>query len=160
MLTKKQAHELFDYKDGMLFWKVRPANNIKLGSKAGSRHHSNYIYITFNKSNIAEHRIIFLMHHGYFPQQVDHIDGNRKNNSIENLRAATPLTNAQNAKVRKDNTSGAKGVNWNKSNNQWRVRVQVNNKRILIGDFKDLELAELVAQEARNKYHGNFAKHN
>jgi hypothetical protein len=55
---------------------------------------------------------------------------------------------------------GVKGVNWNKSNKQWRVRVQVNKKRIHIGDFKDLELAELVAIEARNKYHGNFAKHN
>jgi hypothetical protein len=92
MFTQEQAHELFDYKDGVLYWKVRPAYNIKKNSRAGSRHHSNYIYISINKSSIAEHRIIFLMHHGYLPEQVDHIDNDRTNNRIENLRKATALS--------------------------------------------------------------------
>ena len=159
-LTQQQVQELFEYRDGALYWKkVNPlAHIIKVGDKVGSRHHTGYVYTKVNGINMAEHRLIFLLHHGYLPEEVDHIDNNRANNKIENLRAATALTNAQNATIRKDNTSGVKGVHWNKNRNNWRVRVQVNNKRIVIGDFKDLELAELVAIEARNKYHGQFAR--
>jgi len=159
-LDQQQVQELFEYRDGALYWKkINPlAHCIKVGNKVGSRHHSGYIYTRVNGLNIAEHRLIFLMHNGYLPEEVDHIDGDRTNNKIKNLRAATALTNAQNAGIRKDNTSGVKGVNWNKTNNCWQVRVQANNKRILIGNFKDLELAELVSIEARNKYHGQFAR--
>jgi hypothetical protein len=64
-----------------------------------------------------------------------------------------------NRKLFKNNTSGCKGVYWNKRNRKWQVSVGVSKKQKHIGYFDDLELAELVALEARDKYHGNFAKH-
>jgi hypothetical protein len=63
-----------------------------------------------------------------------------------------------NTGLAKNNTSGVKGVTWKADKHKWRVRIGVNGKRIHIGDFADFELAELVAFEARAKYHGQFAR--
>jgi len=95
------------------------------------------------------------MHTGLNPEIVDHIDRNPSNNIFENLRAATRQQNNSNSGIRKDNTSGVKGVTWH--NNRWDVRVGFNKKRIHLGCFEDLELAELVAEMGREKYHGAFA---
>jgi len=66
--------------------------------------------------------LIFLYHHGYLPKFVDHIDGNKKNNRIENLREATKSQNAMNQKVSTRNTSGIKGVMWHKRDKKWFVQ--------------------------------------
>ena len=68
------------------------------------------------------------------------------------------LQNAYNTKIRTNNTSGVKGVSWHKKDKKWRVRVCVDGVNNFIGNFDDLELAELVAIEARDKYHGKFAR--
>jgi len=170
-LTQQEAHRLFEYKDGELFWKNRPAtdfltehdcnqwNSKYFGKRAGCYGKKPYVYTAINHKNIAIHRIIFLMQHGYLPKMIDHMDGNPRNNKIENLREATPLQNQQNQKLPKHNTSGYKGVIWYKRLNKWLVRVKVNKKQMHIGVFEDIELADLVAQEARNKFHGAFARH-
>jgi hypothetical protein len=59
-----------------------------------------------------------------------------------------------------NNTSGIKGVCWHKSTNRWYVQLQVNKKMKYLGIYEDIELAELVAIEARAKYHGEFARNN
>ena len=89
---------------------------------------------------------------------VDHIDSNRKNNRIENLRPATRSQNCSNTGIGKKNTSGCKGVYWKKDSKKWSVQIQANGKRINIGIFDNLELADLVAQEARDKFHGKYAR--
>ena len=156
-LSKEMLNELFEYRNGKIYYKVSRSRN-KAGSKAGTyRPHDNAYQVIINGKHYLTHRIVFMMHHGYLPQFVDHIDRNRSNNKIENLREASLEQNAQNAKVRKDATSGVKGVSWSKVDKVWRVRVQANGKRKDFGGFKDLELAELVAMEARHKYHGNYA---
>jgi hypothetical protein len=158
MLTQKEAQECFDYKDGILYWKFRAANRIKVGSPAGSidpstGYHKTYVYGKFYKT----HRVIFLYHHGYFPEFVDHIDGNKINNKIENLRPTTKSQNAMNQKVRADNKSGTKGVRWHKRDKKWLVQLRVNSKSHSFGYFEDKELAELVAVEATNKLHKEFS---
>jgi hypothetical protein len=75
------------------------------------------------------------------------------------LREATHAQNAWNSKPRADSNIGIKNITYNKKFNQYTVRIQVNQERKYIGAFKDLELAVLVAMEARNKYHGKFANH-
>jgi hypothetical protein len=90
---------------------------------------------------------------------VDHIDGNPSNNRIENLRGATNAQNLQNAKIHQNNTSGIKNVHFDKQKNRWNVQLRIDKKIKHFGLYKDLELAELVATEARNKYHGDFARH-
>ena len=159
MITQQKLLNLFEYRDGEIFYKVTRSRN-KAGSKAGTyRKHDNAYQVIIDKKHYLLHRVIFMMHYGYLPDYVDHIDGNRSNNKIENLRPATLNQNAQNAKLRKDSISGIKNVSWNKVDKSWKVRIQVNNKRITIGQFKDLELAALVAEEARDKYHKQFANH-
>lgn len=157
-LTQEQVKSLFDYKDGNLYWKNN-VSAVKAGSKAGSINANRYISIVCNKQRYQAHRLIYLLHYGYIPECVDHIDGNRSNNKIENLRPATKSQNSCNQKINIKNTSGYKNVYWHKVYKKWRVCLVVKNKKIHFGTFVDLELADLTAQMAREKYHGNFARH-
>ena len=158
-LNKEILHELFNYCDGVLYWKIRPNNRIKEGSKAGAADNTGYIKIGIGGKVFCAHRLIYLMFYGWMPEEVDHKDLIRSNNRIENLRDATSAQNKRNAPVRNDNTSGIKGVSWLKSSSKWRVQVR-HGKQCFSANFDDIELAELVAIEARNKFHGEFARHN
>jgi len=99
------------------------------------------------------------MQHGYLPKVVDHINGNTQDNRIENLRAATYTENQRNSRINKNSSSGVKNVVWHKQRQKWSVRILVNKKTKSFGLYDDIELADLVAQEARNKYFGSFARH-
>jgi hypothetical protein len=104
------------------------------------------------------HRLIFIYHHGYAPKIIDHINNDRSDNRIENLREATQQQNCLNRKLHKNNTSGVKNVRWDKKCQKWVVELSINRKRRFFGWHEDLEFAELVALEARDKYHGVFAR--
>jgi hypothetical protein len=88
---------------------------------------------------------------------IDHIDRNPLNNKKSNLRFATKSTNAMNVKIRKDNTSGIKGVSWNKKKERWEVYINKNKNRIKLGYFKELKLAALERANAELKFFGEFA---
>ena len=152
------ANSLFFYDGENLLWKIRQAKRLKIGDIAGGIHPDGHRYVSFNGKNTGVHRIIFLIEYGKFPEEVDHKDGNGLNNKISNLRPSTKAQNQQNKGIYKNNTSGCKGISWKESKKTWVVRVQTNKNRKYIGSFKDLELAELVAMEARNKYHKEFAR--
>ena len=156
-LTKEIAHSLFEYKDGVLYWKNTTTATTK-GKAAGCWKHKDYVRVSVHKRICAVHRIVFLMHHGYLPKVIDHINGDKKDNRIENLREATISQNGMNSIKTKRNKSGVKGLCWDKSRNKWMVFIKANGISKTIGRFDDFELAELVAIEARNKYHGEFAR--
>jgi len=164
-LTQDKVKELFEYRDGALFWQNRTVDSLGRdktylnGKPAGSLDSYGYLQTKIDGKLYLNHRLIFFMFHGYLPVQVDHDDNDRSNNRIENLRPASQNQNQHNALLRKDNTSGIKNVCWNKRQKTWVVRINVNKVPKNIGCFKDLELAELVAIEARNKYHKEFANH-
>jgi hypothetical protein len=105
------------------------------------------------------HRIIFKMFYGTEPPVIDHINGNNLDNRIENLREATTITNGYNRKINMNNKLGIKNVCYKPSERTYRVTITINKKQKEIFRTKDLELAELVAQEARDKYHGQYARH-
>jgi hypothetical protein len=151
--------DIYEYRDGSLFWKVANSNVVKIGDRAGYITKHGYRKVMMNGRQLYEHRVIFFMHNGYMPKEIDHIDGNKLNNKIENLREVTHSQNAMNVKKFVTNTSGVKGVCWDKARKKWMVRISVNNKCINIGRYDDLELAELVAIEARDKYHNQYAKY-
>jgi len=159
-LTQEEAHRLFEYKDGVLLWKEhprasrKPKDNMEAGTSSGH----GYRKIRRGNKTYYTHQLIFLMQHGYIPKVVDHIDGNTENNQIENLRESSKSLNACNSKLPSNNTSGTKGVVWGKRENKWIARVQINKKVIHLGIFHDLELASLVADEARLLYHGKHAR--
>jgi hypothetical protein len=158
MITQERILKLLEYRDGALFWKVKPAKQIAVGSEAGCKNSHGYCVVRVDGVLYGAHRIVFLMHHGYLPDYIDHADGNRLNNSIDNLRAATASENACNKLTQSNNKSGVSGVRWHKQIKHWCVEIQVNKVKHYLGIYKDLELAGLVAAEARNLYHGNFAK--
>lgn len=156
ILTQELLYTLFDYREGNLFWKKTLSNVATAGSKAGTVEKDRYIRISIEKKDYYAHRIIYMMFYGYMPKIVDHIDGNKQNNNISNLRAISKAGNALNSKVRKDNTSGVKGVTWNKAAKKWQVQLHVGTKYKYFGVYFDLMVAKFVADAMRHKYHGEF----
>lgn len=158
MITQQRALELFDYQDGSLFWRIKPAKQIAVRSEAGCKNSHGYKVVRVDGVLYGAHRIVFLMHNGYLPKYIDHADRNPMNNRIENLREASASENAYNKTAQSNNKSGCKGVRWHKQIKHWCVEIQVNKVKHYLGIYKDLELADLVAQEARSLYHGKFAR--
>ena len=146
----------FDYQDGNLIRKTGRVNEI--GQIAGCLHKGKgYIHVKIKAKAYKAHRLVFLYHNGYLPECVDHIDGDKTNNKIENLRAATKEENCHNQKIRSTNKSGYKGVKWVEHCKKWQVEVCKNYKQLRFGMYEDLELAGLVAIEATELIHGRFS---
>jgi hypothetical protein len=161
VIFQERLHQLFEYRDGHLYWKKlsSPLSRAKIGEKAGTWATHGYWRIKFDGVTYMAHKLIYAMHNGgTYPDYIDHIDGNKSNNKLDNLRPATNIQNAQNVGLHKNSTTGIKNVSWSPSKNRWKVLISANGKR-KSWLVKDLELAELVAIEARNKYHGSYANH-
>lgn len=148
----------FIYKDGDLYWSDNAAYKVR-GKLAGFVNKLGYRKIEFNGKKYGAHQIVYAMHNGFIPESIDHINGNKADNRIENLRPATKSENGYNRPVMSHNTSGAKNVAFRKDTGKWRVDMRINGKPKCFGSFDNFEFAELVAMEARNKYHGEFANH-
>jgi hypothetical protein len=155
MITQSKLKELFDYADGKLIAKTNSQCR-KVGDALGSLTEKGYLRASVCSKLYFVHRLIFLYYHGYMPNQVDHTDGNRMNNKIENLREATSSQNNQNRKA--TSSSGIKGVVWNKKSNKWIASICVNRKSVHLGSFLSIEEAALVANKARQSAHGKFYK--
>lgn len=155
-MNKDYLHQMFEYKDGELFWKISPNSRIREGKKAGWDC-GRYLYVQLNKKNYPIHRFVFMMHKGFFPETVDHIDGDTKNNKIENLREATHAKSITKAIRKSNNTSGIKNVYWKKEAKKWVVRLQINGKETFFGGYKDIDYARFIAEAMRHKYHKEFA---
>jgi hypothetical protein len=157
MINTEYLHEIFEYKDGKLLWKIKQANRIDIGQEAGTDN-KKYMVIYIKSKPYMAHKLIYQMFYGQFDGFIDHIDNNSLNNKIENLRLCTMQQNNQNRAKSYKNKSGFKNVYLFKK--KWKVELRINKKTTHFGVFDDIELADLVAQEARNKYHGAFANHN
>ena len=156
-LTQDEIKSLFDYKNGKLVWKIKPNRNIRIGDAAGSIDSHGYLQTKHNGIVYLNHRLIWLMHYGWLPKLIDHVNGNKTDNRIENLRQATPQQNQHNAKRRVDNKSGVKGVIWRKDSRKWRADIQVNGKRRSLGCFDSIENAKEFIMLTREMLHKNFA---
>ena len=157
-LTQEYLHEIFEYKDGHLYWKKPTNNRNKVGKQVGRVNKKGYLEVGINYEKYLMHRIIFFMKHGFLPKEIDHINCNKANNLIENLREATTSQNQCNSPMPKTNTSGIKGVSWAKKTKKWRSQIKVHQKCIFLGEYTDIKLAENAVIQARIKYHGNFAR--
>lgn len=147
----------YDPKTGDFIWlKTMSRLSIK-GCVAGSINGDGYLQIKIRGKQYKAHRLAFLFNGLPAPEMVDHINRVRNDNRWENLRSANKFQNQHNSSVRKDNSSGHKGVSFIRKYQKWQVAIKVNGKSIYLGIFQDLELASFVASEARAKYHGEFA---
>jgi hypothetical protein len=159
MISKKQLNELFLYEDGVLYWKNPKSNRLKIGDKAGAIAPDKRERICLKGKLVLTHRVIFAFHHCYWPKYVDHIDCNKANNKIENLRETTVAQNQWNRGLDRNNTSGIKGVYYDKSRNKWAVGIRKNNQKIFLGRFDTLEEAKKQIELHRIEIHGEFARH-
>jgi hypothetical protein len=154
MITQSELkYKLYYNQDtGIFTW-------IKTGKIAGFTRNG-YIIICINQKEYRAHRLAWLYVYGKMPIKfIDHINLNKSDNKISNLREATKSENAMNVKLSSKNKSGYKGVSWNKEKNKWKVALKLNGKQKHFGYFNDLEFASLIAKEAIDKYHKEFANY-
>ena len=105
------------------------------------------------------HRVGYALHFGEWPSdEIDHIDNNRSNNAISNLRIANRSQNSCNSTKPKDNKSGVKGVSWSKKEKKWAAQIWIRKRRVACKYFSDLKDAEMFMQNCRAKHHKEFAK--
>lgn len=160
-ITQDLLKDIFDYRDGNLYWK-ESGKGRKLGVPAGTVHTSGCICIHVKYKIYKSHRLIFLYHHDYLPEFLDHIDGDRLNNDISNLREATKSQNNRNVKKRKSmngkpTSSRFKGVTWHKLGKKWMVRIKINCKSKYLGLFTSEIDAAIASDRALIERDGKFA---
>lgn len=159
-MNSEEANDLFYYLDGNIFWR-KDRKMVSKDSIAGSKNKAGYKKVSVNGKCYQIHRVIFLMINGYMPKLIDHIDLDRQNNLIDNLRPCTFTQNFFNKPRGKNNTSGEKGVSWNVNSKKWLVYITTETvKQKHFGGYEDFELAQLIAIEARSKYQGEFCNNN
>lgn len=158
MITQSELKELLDYnKDtGIFTWKKRTSNRIKVGSIAGNLHNKGYIELKVNGIRFLCHRLAWFYEYDELPTLIDHINGDKADNRLTNLRKATQQSNAYNSKLRSNNKSGVRCVSWDKVRNNWAVRVTVDNQLKYFGNYNDLETAKKVADGVRKLIHKDF----
>ena len=144
----KGVSALFEYEAGFLF---RKSSQKKIENRPNS---DGYMHTEVGGKSWKVHRIIFFLCRGYEPEVVDHINGDTLDNRIENLRGCTQKQNMFNQKC-KAGESGIQGVS--KFGDKWRVRLGIGSRRISLGLYDCLELAGFIAEEARDKYHGEYS---
>lgn len=146
-LTQEYLHTQFKYCDGILINKTKRNGKSPVGKEAGSLCDNRYKTVFIHGKRYYVHRIIYMMFYGYMPFEIDHIDRNKLNNRIENLRSVTKSENVANQKIRIDNKSGIRGISWNNQNKKWLASKQQNNKRIYLGYFETVEQAKMAVEQ-------------
>lgn len=101
---------------------------------------------------LRAHRVIWCMIYGDWPDQIDHINQNRADNRLHNLRVVSREENARNASVGQRNRSGRIGVFWNKRYRRWRAKIRANGRYIELGNFINYDDACRARREAEEKY--------
>ena len=159
------VRDILDYnpETGLFRWRPRPLVYAfrHAGDVAGwnNRGTHNYIRIELDGAGYLAHRLAWLLVHGEpVPPIIDHIDGDTRNNRIDNLRASTKAENCANGVRRHHNTTGVKGV-IRKPNGRFEAFVGYRSKRIHVGYFATLEEAAAARHEAAERLHGAFARH-
>lgn len=105
------------------------------------------------------HRVIWALVYGKLPENViDHINGDKADNRLANLRAATVSQNGMNRGLPANNSSGCKGVSWDRACQKWQAKIGIHGKTIYLGNFDHLEAAKAAYAAASREVHGEFGR--
>lgn len=168
-LTASIARSVLQYDDatGRLIWKDRTdipqrVNKRLVGKVAGVVcRKRGYVVLGINRKCYLAHRVVWLIVTGDWPAgNIDHEDTNKSNNRFSNLRPANQSQNMGNRGKQKNNTSGFKGVYYDKANDKWAATIMVNKRGIGLGRFATREEAATAYDEAAKKFFGEFARTN
>lgn len=149
------VHQLLQYDaaTGTLKWKVRRGGSANIGSTAGWMHTEGYLCVTINGKRLFAHRLAWVLHHGAQPDgEIDHINGDRADNRIVNLRCVDHISNKRNTKRQRNNTSGHCGVWWHSKSKMWASSICVGGKTVHIGRYPVIGDAITARLEAEKKY--------
>ena len=157
-LTQKDLKELLIYntETGIFTWRVS-RYRAQIGDVAGHLNKSGYYTIRTGKKHYRVHRLVWLYVYGFEPQvAIDHINGDKSDNRLCNLREANKSQNGMNTDKRVTNTSGFKGVSFHKASGKWVAQAKLNYKHYYLGLYTTPEEASEVYQKFCSKYHGEF----
>ena len=152
-ITQAILKEHFDYVDGNLVWKKNTTFRQHVGKIAGCVSSNGYVYVGFFGKRLLAHRLVWVWHYDQVPAELDHIDRNRQNNKIENLRIVDRQQNNFNCGLSKNNASGINGVAWHKQAKKWRAYIMRDYKQIALGLFDSIEEAAKARREAELIHH-------
>ena len=169
--TQAELRQLLNYdpETGVLTWRERPLHlcsgrteahrrrgwliwNAKYPGTVAGANAAGYIQIKVFDRNFPAHRIIWVMVHGWWPECIDHINGDPSDNRLNNLRSATPEINQRNQKTHSTNTSGRTGVSWNRFRECWVAQIKVHGTSIYLGSFDDFGAAVSARVAAEGQY--------
>jgi hypothetical protein len=168
-ITQAKLKELFTYDNsiGRFRWNMLTPRCTKAGKIAGATLASGHRHIQLNHKFYLEHRLVWLYHYGEFPEfSIDHIDGVRDNNRLENLREAAPSENSANMKLTSRNATGVKGISFDKRSDSYEAAIMSDGARIRkvfkISKYPSKEDALRIAtdwvQSVRASNHKEFAR--
>lgn len=159
------AQVTYNPETGIITWNFREEltghdkmfNSRFAGHECGSIDSHGYRVISFKHEgkshNIKAHRLAWLITYGYMAEShIDHVNRNRKDNRIDNLRDVHPSTNQRNMSMMRTNKSGITGVYWDKQSKKWRAQASLNGKTRYIGIFSCINEAAAAAKSFRVKY--------
>lgn len=149
----------YDRVTGNFHW-IESCGRVKSGDVAGCVDDKGYVRIRLKRKLYLAHRLAWIVENGPIPRgmEIDHVNGNKSDNRICNLRLASRNQNEHNKGIQSNNTSGVKGVTWHKRASKWQAQVSVNGRKKYIGFFSRLEDAKDAVEKARLELHGDFSR--
>ncbi len=154
-ITAEQINEVISYSQetGLFTW-VKNQGRARIGDVVSYKDSYGYIAFKLYGHLRRAHRVAWFLTHGSFPDgDIDHINRDRSDNRIKNLRCVSRSENMENQLLRSDNKSGFKGVFFEARRNKWRADIAKDKKSKHIGYFDTAEAAFVAYQNAAAKFH-------
>lgn len=161
LITAERLREVLHYdpETGIFRWLTMTSNRIvHIGAIAGTMTDRGYLKIGIDGHRYLAHLLAWLYIHGEWPPRLDHRDTVRNHNWIDNLRISTASQNQFNMRRKKSNTSGFKGVSWDKNRQLWRARIRASQREVYLGHHPSREEAHAAYCRAAQEHHGEFAR--
>ncbi len=159
-----KAHDARKYLDydpatGEMRWKIWPRTGRPSGREILTTNAQGYRVVTLMGRQYRVHRVAWLMMYGKWPSELlDHANGKRTDNRLVNLREANRAENNRNRGMSRNNTTGFKGVTYNKDRKKWQAKIYRNNKAIHLGRFASAQQAFAAYCKASREHHGEFRR--
>jgi hypothetical protein len=158
-ISTLQEFLAYDAETGKLIWKKKPSKNISAGNLAGYYSKTGYVQIGISGKIYYGHRVAWAIYYNETPpKMIDHINNDKLDNRICNLRSASNAENMRNMGKTKRNKTGYKGVYYHQKNKKYIAAIGYKMKTIYIGSFNTAEEARAAYCEAAERLHGPYAR--
>jgi hypothetical protein len=160
-ISPERVKQVLDYDPdtGVFVRKIKTGPTARIGVPTGCYDSKGRLQIKIDGIAMFGHRLAWMHFYGEVPSsEIDHIDGNNKNNSIANLRLCSRTENCANTKIKSTNTSGYKGVSLHSATGKWRADIMHKGQKHFLGLFECKEAAAMAYAETALRLNGEFAK--